>query len=213
MSISEIPINLVFEDSLSGSVLKRLLAEIRKRDGRQWYIGEYRNTNGKGWIESRIGGLNNAARGMPYLVLVDLNAGYRCAPELVDSWIGGRQNPNLLLRVAVREVESWILASGDVFCRYLGVSSGSIPKFTDDIPNPKEFLISLAKKSRKKNMRLDIVPRAGSTAKKGPDYNGRLIRFVSGKWNPCEAAENSDSLKRTIRKLRDFIPVLMQKEK
>ncbi|MCJ7631139.1 hypothetical protein MUP77_01875 [Candidatus Bathyarchaeota archaeon] len=188
------------------------MKKIKRQDERQWQIGELRNANGKGWIKSRIRGLNNAAIGMPYLVLVDLNTSYRCAPELINNWISKGKNTNLLLRVAVTEVESWILASGDVFCKYLGVRSGSIPKLVDHIPNPKEFLISLAKKTRKKNLRIDIVPRDASTAKIGPDYNGRLIRFVTDIWDPYQAAENSGSLKKTIHKLENFVPVFAEKE-
>jgi hypothetical protein len=205
----EIPVNLIYEDALSGAILHKLIS---LSGSQNWQLGLSWPAGGRAWIQSRIKGLNNAAKGMPYLILVDINSSYQCAPELVSDWIGKGKNTNLLLRVAVREVESWILASGNVFCVYLGVKYGSIPKTVDEISNPKEFLISLAKKSRKKKLQVDIVPREGSTAKVGPDYNGRLIYFVNKFWNPDVAADNSPSLKNTIQRLKKFSPIFKQKK-
>jgi len=203
-----IPINLIYEDILSGAVLHKLLRRIGG-----WQTGISHNAGGKDWIKSKITGFNNAAKGMPYLVLVDLNNEYQCAPELVNNWISEGKNTNLLLRVAVREVESWLLASKGVFCKYLGIHPDSISNNIEDIENPKEFLISLARKSRKKQLQIDIIPREGSTAKVGPDYNGRLIQFIENFWDPYAAAEYSPSLKNTIHRLETFVSVFTEMEK
>ena len=56
-------------------------------------------------------------------------------------------------------------------------------------------------------MRVDIVPEEGSTARVGPDYNGRLIQFVRNNWDPNVAKEFSPSLCRTMDMLDAFHPV------
>jgi len=198
----DISINIVFEDILSEVVLRKLL-----RNSKQNYIiGTAYRGGGKGWIEKRINGFNNAAKGMPYLVLTDLDQ-EKCAPEMTNRWLKGSKHPNLLLRVAVKEVESWILGCRSAFAGFVGIRQELIPTDVDAIENTKEFLVGLVSKSRRKDIRRDIVPRIGSTAKVGPDYNGRLICFVENFWDPDCAKKNSPSLRRTIEVLSQFQPI------
>jgi len=200
---SNIIINLVFEDLLSEAVLRKLL-----ENSRQSYIIGFRyNARGYGWIREKINGLNRAAKGMPYLVLTDLDR-YECPPVLMNEWLVGPRYHNLLFRVAVKQVESWLLGCRTAMANFLGIREDLIPEAVDEIQNAKRFLIDLAKRSRKKQVRLDIVPKEGSTAKIGPDYNGRLIHFVENFWNPAIAKDFSPSLRKTIRVLDRFQPVL-----
>ena len=201
--MSDIAINLIFEDSLSGSVLQTLL-----RSSRQNYlVGYLYNSGGYGWIKQKINGFNNAAKGMPYLVLTDLDR-YECPPVLISEWLIGDKHHNLLFRVAVRQVESWILGCRALFARYLGLQEDVIPRHVDEITNAKSYIIDLARKSPRKNMRLDIAPEEASTAKVGPDYNGRLIYFVENIWDPNIAKEISPSLRRTMEFLDEFEPLI-----
>jgi len=202
--MSSIPINLVFEDILSESVLRKLVINSRQK----YYIGFNYNAHGYGQIKRKINGFNNAAKGMPYLVLTDLNR-YECPPILIEDWLAGSKHHNLLLRVAVREVESWLLGCRTAFAKFLGVNEDLIPTNVDEIPDAKNFVISLARKSSKKHLRSDIVPEEGSTAKVGPDYNGRLIYFVEDLWDPNIAKEFSPSLQKTIKVLDEFQPIFL----
>jgi hypothetical protein len=54
------------------------------------------------------------------------------------------QHPNLLLRVAVREVEAWLFAHKTAFAEFLGVSRDLIPDNVEQVENPKEFVVTLA---------------------------------------------------------------------
>lgn len=200
--MSDIPINLVFEDALSEAVLHKLL----RSSGRSYLIGISYNGHGCGWIKNKIAGFNNAAKGMPYLILTDLDR-RECAPSLLREWMRRPRHANLLLRVAVHEVEAWVLGCRAAFAEFLGIAEELIPREVDGIENPKEFVISLARRSRKRNLRVDIVPGVGSTARVGPDYNGRLIRFVEDSWEPEIAQEHSDSLRRARTALAEFTPV------
>ncbi len=200
--MSDIAINLVFEDSLSESVLSKLLAHSH----RNYVVGYRYNAGGFGWIKKKIHGFNHAAKGMPYLVLTDLDR-HECPPILIEEWLTTTKHPNLLFRIAVREVEAWLLGCRESFAGFLGVPASRIPANVEQIPNPKEFVVNLARRSRKKKVRVDIAPAPASTAKVGPDYNGRLVYFVDNLWNPAVAKANSPSLQKAIEALEVFQPV------
>ncbi len=197
-----IPLNLVVEDRLSEAVARKIILQT----GRPFSIGNrFIGRQGYGYIKSRIRGFNEAARHTPFFVLTDLDSG-ACAPLLINEWLGRPINGNLILRVAVHEVESWILAHREGLADFFGIRSNSIPINVDKLPRPKEALIDLARQSNRKNVRVDIVPPDGSSRVQGPDYNGRLAHFVEDHWDPTVAMRNSESLYRAINAVSSFHP-------
>lgn len=200
MSVS-IPIGIVVEDSLSDEVVRVLL----ERSGRPYCIGTTYGLSGYGYIRSRVSGFNNAAKGMPYFVLTDLDF-HECASKLMNDWLPKGCHGNLLFRIAVREVEAWLLGDHVSLAEFLGIRQELIPNEVDVVPDPKRTLVALASKSRYRSLRSGIVPKAGSTSKQGPDYNGSLIRFVRNIWRPEEAMLRSPSLAKTIGAISKFAP-------
>jgi hypothetical protein len=194
-----IPVNLVVEDELSEAVVRRVLQQVRVG----YAVGTCYRPGGFGYIRRKIRAFNQAARHCPYLVLTDLDKG-ECAPALIERWLNEAPHPNLLFRVAVREVESWLLADAKGFARFLGISAQHVPSDPDGLPDPKRRLIELARLSRRRDLRDSIVPRHGSTATVGPDYNGCLAGFVAGNWNSVKAAARSDSLRRFRSAVQSF---------
>ena len=101
------------------------------------------------------------------------------------------------------EVESWIMADRRALAKFLSIPVHRIPSNPDDISNPKEFLISLAGKSKETSLRDQLVPASGATtAKVGPEYNSRFSEFVRDRWDLERAAVASPSLKRTLDRIR-----------
>ncbi len=200
--MSVIPLNLAVEDELSAAVLRQLLLFT----GRGYRVGATYGRSGFGYLRSTIGGWNRAARGVPFIVLTDLDH-YPCAPDLIRDWLAEPRSPNLLLRVAVREVESWLLADGANLAQYLGVAARLLPSDPDALPDPKGSLIELANRSRSKEMRAQVAPRRGSTATQGPEYNSALSRFVQQYWDIPASQQNSPSLARTVTRLGVFKPI------
>lgn len=196
-----IPVNLAVEDDLSESVLRVML----RQSPRRYAVGTCYARGGFGYLRKTIHGFNNAAKGTPFLILTDLDIA-KCPPALIQEWLRQPRHPNLLLRVAVREVESWLLADRGAFAKYLGISAHILPNDSDSISDPKEFLIGLARKSPYAALRKDIVPPKGSKREQGPDYNGRLSWFVWNRWNVRRAQKCSSTLRRTISKLVSFSP-------
>jgi hypothetical protein len=196
-----IPINLATEDELSEVTLLRILKGLDR-----YAVGAAYRRGGFGYLRRTIDGWNSAARGIPFVVLTDLDDG-ECPAALIAGWLASEQHPNLLFRIAVREVESWLLASPVTLSRFLGVPQGNMPTDCDNLTDPKAEIIRLARKSRIRAIREGIVPKRGSTAKQGPDYNGLLGSFVRSDWDVQAAIERSPSLARTVNRLAVFNPV------
>lgn len=198
-----IPINIAVEDQLSEAVVRKLLAQSSKK----YFIGSCYTKGGFGYLKNKIAGFNNAsASGTPFFVLTDLDKD-TCAPLKISNWLSVPKHNNLFFRIAVRSVESWLIADRSSIARFLFISEGKIPNNPDLLDNPKKKLLILAERSRRTEIRDALIPQPGSTAKVGPDYNGTLIRFVMNDWNIQEASENSPSLQSAVNSIESFIPI------
>lgn len=169
-------------------------------------VGTVHRRGGFGYLRKTAPGWNQAAAGIPFILLTDLDAQYDCPQALIDDWLETPRHPNLLLRVAVREVESWLLADRQHLAAFLSVRLGLIPHDPDALPDPKATLIEVARLSRRREIRDRIVPKPGSTAAIGPEYNDCLSEFVQSGWDVDAAARASDSLHHAVNRIRDFRP-------
>lgn len=192
-------IHLAVEDVLSEEVLRKLLAIF----GPRFEVGQCYRQRGYGYLKKQAACFNQASRITPFLMLTDLDTGV-CPASLIAEWLPTARHSNFLFRVAVREVESWLLADRATLARFLSVSPAVIPRDPETLPDPKRELISIAKSSRRREVREAIVPSPKTTAKQGPDYNGCLARFVSEHWNPDAAKGSADSLRRILIRLAEF---------
>jgi hypothetical protein len=162
---------------------------------------------GKAALKQALLGYNNAARFQPWVVLLDMDDDASCPAELVAKLLA-KPSPRMRLRIAVRQVEAWILADAQRVAHFLGVSQHSVPDKPEHLPNAKEALVNLARRSRYRAIREDMVPRAGSGRPVGAAYPSRLIDFVSndtGGWRPEVAAQRAPSLARCIAAVRSLV--------
>ncbi|MFH0867634.1 MAG: hypothetical protein V1904_15700 [Bacteroidota bacterium] len=196
--MSLIPINLVFEDDISEFVMSKILDSTNKFLIRNTYPG-----HGFGYIKTNIIGFNEASKGCPFFVLTDLDNSV-CPPVLIQEWFRkNKKNKNLIFRIALREVEAWLLADKIGFVRYTGVSRKRIPNNIENINEPKEELINIIRYCRKRKIREDIIPK-NEFASIGPNYNERLMEFVLNYWDINRACQNSKSLRKTLDCLNSF---------
>jgi hypothetical protein len=188
-----IPLRLGVEDELSGSILRRVLAA----RPRPYAIGPVYGREGFGYLKRQAAAFNNAARGGPFLVLTDLDRS-PCPSQLIAEWLPLPKHRHLLLRVAVREVESWLLADDEGLGRYLGLRRRFACAAPEELADPKAALLELALASARRALRDALVARdeEGGRLRPGPDYNGALARFVYGPWNLTLAASRCRSLAR-----------------
>lgn len=194
MTSSPTPMTLAVEGDLDEVVLTRL---VRRQGGE---IGSVYGLRGKDYLRQKLRGYNNAANFAPWIVLMDLNGDAPCAPSFLA---GALNSPSsgMRLRIAVRSVESWLMADREHFAKFLGVNLQDVPEHPELESNPKARVLDLARRSRRGTIRTDLLPRRGSTARVGPLYNLRLSEYASSThrgWRPQVAAKRSESLRRCL---------------
>ena len=96
------------------------------------------------------------------------------------------RHSNLIFRVAVREVEAWLLADKVNLAGFLHVPERFFPGAPDEIADPKAALLNLARRSRLSDIKGSLLPKRGSTAHVGPGYNECLGGFVRNRWGMLE---------------------------
>lgn len=199
--MNAIPIRLAVEDELSEWVARRALSARPVAYG----IEAVFTRGGVSHLKERARAFNHAARACPFLLLADLDR-HDCPPALVNAWLGCPRHPHFLLRVAVREVESWLLADEAGLCEYLGIRAHRALSNYEGLADPKLELLKIALRCSKRTMREALVwrdPASGRLAQ-GPDYNGALAPFVLERWNLELAQMHCQSLRRLLRALESL---------
>ncbi len=192
------PVNILVEGDVDEVVVRRVLECVGLTCGRVF------GKEGKPAVLSALSKYNQAARFTPWLVVVDLDQDAECAPPFVRTALP-QPADRLLLRVAVRAVEAWLMADAERLADYLHIRPNRVPGDPDAEPDPKQTMVHLARQSRREAIRRDMVPREGSGARIGPAYESRLIEFATRferPWRPEEAARRSDSLRRCVEALK-----------
>ncbi|MEJ0002375.1 MAG: hypothetical protein WDN30_00025 [Pararobbsia sp.] len=120
----------------------------------------------------------------PVLCIADTDG--KCPLELVGDWLPNHAPNNLMLRLAVVEAESWVLADRRGFSDAFQVALNKLPVNLDDEPDPKRFRLNLISKSRKRSFRDDMISQT-DRSKPGAGYNVHLGEFVRSRWNVQKA--------------------------
>jgi hypothetical protein len=135
------------------------------------------------------------------MILVDLDDDFDCAPALRDEWLRD-MNHRLCFRVAVREIETWLLADRINLARFLSVTADLIPIDPEKLTDPKATLVRAATRSRRRSIREDIPPRQSGGRPEGPAYTSQLQEFVRDHWDVEQAMTQSISLSRCVERIR-----------
>jgi hypothetical protein len=199
------------EDLPSCSVIRKLVAfqNTHSASGTvlQLSAGFPVNKKGSGNLKKMIPAVSGTVNaGIPVFILTDLDA-VECAPKLIRDWFTGQgETPTvparLLFRIAVREVESWLIADRSALAHFLNIPVANFSADPDLLPDPKAHLIEIIRAKGKKKIHREMLP--GRNARIGSEYNNVLCEFVSKHWNPVRAAKNSLSLSRALDALRRF---------
>ena len=195
---SPVTISAAVEGLVDEAVVRRLIACAGGHPGPVY------GKNGKPALRQKMNGYNNAARHTPWVVLVDLDADAECAPLLRQGWLQAPA-PQLCFRVAVRQVEAWLMADAETLATYLSVGRHTIPTNPEALPNAKTEMVNIARRSRRSAIRQDMVPRERSGRAVGPAYASRLIEYAERHWRPEVAAQRAESLRRAIACLKRLV--------
>lgn len=190
-------VSLATEDALSESIGKRLIAA----EGLD--LAHVLRKNGNGYLRGRIKNWCEFSRNVqPLILLTDLDDSV-CPAALIERWLGTNTAPlDLLFRVAVHEIESWLLADHEAM-KYLFGTKVRLPSAPDALTDPKRHLLDLAKRASRP-VRDDLVAPQGAIASQGVGYNARLCALVEEHWNPERASSRSPSLARARQRLRQL---------
>jgi hypothetical protein len=194
-------IYLAVEDDLSEAVVRRILS---LRDVRyipqRWDVG-----GGYSFLKRKAAAFNDIAKAVPVFLLTDLDRAV-CPSALVKEWLGAQTpNPNFIFRVAVREVEAWLLADDAALCRFLKLRRTVTFGIPENEADPKAKMLELAEGSPSRVVKGGVVRRnADGLLQQGPVYNAELSRFTNGDWDVSMSAGKCPSLQRLLRALDAF---------
>lgn len=190
-------IALATEDLLSEALGKRLLAELPPIFDEPLLL----RRDGFGYLLKGMPKWRQLAARHTVVVLTDLDR-KPCPRELLSQWIGSTPLPaGLLLRIAVRSAEAWVLADHDACAALLGPRA-TLPTDPEALAEPKQHLLTLARRAPRV-VRDDLVREEGATLRQGLGYNARLCEWVASAWSPERAAQRSESLRRARNRLQE----------
>lgn len=104
-------VSIAVEGASDAAIMRRVCATAGIQVGAEFVA------RGKGNLDPRLGGYNNAARFSPWLVVRDLDHDADCAPTLVNQLLPNCA-PGMCFRVPVRSIEAWLLGDRDGFARF-----------------------------------------------------------------------------------------------
>ncbi len=200
---NKVPLLAATEDPLSLAVVRRLVEN--RKSGFQ--ADKHTALKGNTYLRKKAKGLARSATPyQPALLLTDLDSG-SCPAALRKKWLGRVPLPeSMLFRVAVREVEAWVMADRKNFAEFFKIPKDKIPDNPEDLPDPKDVLLRLIHQHSKIPSKGEIVV-VGSGRKSGkryagPRYNEVLSEFVEKVWRPDLAAKKAPSLARTRQRIK-----------
>lgn len=158
-------------------------------------------TNGCAPFRAIIEKMNVVANSvMPVIMLADADQA-PCVVTQRNAWMPAHPSPRLALRLAVRETEAWVLADHEGLSAFAQLSPALMNRTPDLIMDPKQELLRLIRKSKRRDLRDEMLPRKGSSSPIGLGYNMHLTQFVQEFWSADRAAERSPSLSRSIPRI------------
>jgi hypothetical protein len=195
------------EDAPTAEIAKKLVAAVnRSRTTPLMFRDGFPSvTKGYGQIKAKAQSFSNmAANGLHLLVITDLDKS-TCAPDLIRDWFRMTPEQGIVLphqlsfRVAVREIESWIIADRDEWANYIDISKDNFSSAPESLPDPKSDLLNVIRRKGKKRRHRDMLPTGSASI--GPRYNEILCEFIRDFWAPERALTRSNSLKRSFQAL------------
>lgn len=192
-----IEIALATEDELSEEVGLRLSAEVGLP------VGIRLRKGGNGYLRSRTPNFCQMSFHIPVILITDLDQ-MACPSELIAGWLRAQHHHiDMVFRVAVREIEAWVMADRDALASLFGVRANIIPRDPDSLDDAKAVLLQLAGRAPAA-LRRDLLPSKGAITRQGLGYNYRLCEFIRTDWDPARAAASSTSLRRARERISEL---------
>lgn len=190
-------VRVVGEDALCCALGERLIGDVLP----DWTLGgESINVGGRTKLVSSLRRyLQQARHVQPIVCIADTD--HQCPVELLHRWMPPHAaHDQFVLRLAVSEAESWVLADREGSADFFGVALRHIPRNPELEPDAKRVVLGIARRSKKRLIRVEMISPA-DPSKPGNGYNHHLRRLVSENWQSTRASANSTSLRRAIERI------------
>jgi hypothetical protein len=188
-------VEVAVEGSTDEPIARRLLGVVGLE------IGAVRVLGGKDKLDANLRGYAAAATHAPHFVLRDLDDDEACPGALVGRLIPGPRSRRFAFRLAVREIEAWLLGDAQRFAAMFRVSRGKVPRDPELLHKPKRTLVDLVRMSTKPAIVKAMVPAPGESRQVGPQYVSLVAEFAMKQWRPEIARRSCPSLDRCLRAL------------
>jgi len=195
-------VTLVGEDALCCQLGARLLAHALPA----WRIAP--QAIDKGGVTRLVPDLPRyaaaARHGAPVLCIADSDR--ECPVELLQRWLRPKErHERMLLRLAVTEAESWVLADHAGMLERFRTPVSRLPAEPDTLEDPKRTLLHLVHRHAPAVLRREMVEldRAGQP-RRASGYAAHLSAFAAQVWQPARAAARSPLLGRALERLGDW---------
>lgn len=194
-------ISIATEDILTEEVMVKILSSVSDVD-----IPFKLGKKGCGYLKKNIHKFNELSYRHNVLVVFDsdLQTNINEFRSSIEKEIKNKSR-SLDIIIPVREIESWILADREGLSAFLNISGDKLCRSPDDLLDPKEKIISLAKLSKNADIRKGIPPKKGAASKVGLSYNTLLTRFVQENWDIDRAKVHSPSLRTALMTINRIV--------
>lgn len=193
-------ISIATEDILTEEILIKIISSLDNIS-----IPHKLGKQGSGFLLNSLQKLNELSRAHHVIAIFDLDLKPDAEEfkSLLENKITNKtQTFNII--ISVREIESWILADREGFSEYLSISKEKICRAPDELLDPKEKIISLARLSKISDIKKGIPPKKGAAAKVGLSYNSLLSNFIRDKWDSERASKYSPSLLKALHHINNI---------
>ena len=105
----------------------------------------------------------------------------------------------MIFRVAVREIESWIMADREMFAKFLRIPESNVTMDPDVLMDPKAEVFRLVREKCTVTRFKKMLPVKNQAV--GVDYNRLICEFVDGHWRVEAAMAHSPSFARSVDRI------------
>jgi len=203
--MSRVEIDYTGEGRSDDAIAKRLIEAANGIPGTAYT--DRRAARGKASMEGQLVRLNARANfGRPVLALRDLDQDAPCPGALVARILPDR-NPRLLLRICIRESETWLMADSAAYAKFCGVKESRIPKDLEALPDPKRLILNWANSGQASKLKRHVDEQRGVGVKDWALLGEWHAEFAANHWDPIKAAKSgrSASLTKALARLRELV--------
>ena len=174
------------EDAPTCHVVRRLLGYLAGKVNRRIILpdGFPSVMGGYGKLKARAKNWKRAAENGTWLLVVTDMDRAKTPNEIGKEWLGveclGQLPGKMIFRVAVREIESWIMADREMFAKFLRIPESNVTLDPDVLMDPKAEVFRLVREKCTVTRFKKMLPVKNQAV--GVDYNRLICEFVDGHW-------------------------------